>query len=159
MINRPSNDSSLPAMIRKSQLIAAGIILGTTVLSFVAAAVGGSVRSATPVLAYLAVAFAAQITALRLFIPSMFVKSQLKALKFQGASSIAEKLQELFQIRMIIAMALLVGATLFNLIAYIINGQWFSLATATFLVLLMVTLFPTARGFEKWVEEIDQFMN
>ena len=56
-------------------------------------------------------------------------------------------------------MALLDGAALFNLIAYIIDGQWFSLATAGFLLLLMGMMFPTVREFESWAEDIERNLN
>ena len=153
---QPSKNTNRISMMHKNQLIASATMLGVIVLVFLASITGGHVKSASPILAYLAVAFAAQVTAFRLFIPGLFVNSQLKDLKHQGASSIAERLQELFQTRMIISLALLVGAALFNLIAYVINGQWFSLATIVFLLILMGMMFPTAHKFEKWVVDIEK---
>jgi hypothetical protein len=159
MNRKAPNNASFDSWIRTIQHIAGAMMLGLIAFCFIASITGGKVKSETPILAYLAVAFAAQVTALRLFIPALFVKSQLETLKDEGTGSIAERLQSLFQARMIIAMALLMGAALFNLFAYVINGQWFSMATAGFMLVLMGTMFPTVRKFERWVEEIERNMN
>ncbi len=156
MNSRLSNDARLTSTINNCRLIVVGCMFGLIVFGFIASIVGGEVRSSVPVLAYLALAFAAQVTAVRQFIPDLFVKSQLKALKNERAGSIAERLEELFQTKLIIGVALLQGAALFNLIAYVLNGQWFSLATAAFMLALMGMMFPTVHGFEKWAEEIER---
>ena len=145
--------------IHTSQVIAGALMFAVTVFGVIAVIIGGTVQPATPIMAYLAVAFAAQVIALRFFVPGLVVKSQLEALKDEGTSSIEEKLQGLFQTRMIIGMALLEGAAFFNLIAYIIEGQWFSLVTAGFLLLLMGMMFPTVRALESWIEEIERSMS
>ncbi|MEI8017176.1 MAG: hypothetical protein WCH39_03200, partial [Schlesneria sp.] len=130
-----------------------------TVFGIVAALIGRKVPSATPIVAYLAVAFAAQVIALRFFIPGLVVKSRLEKMRDESTGSVTKELPGLFQTRMIIGMALLDGAALFNLIAYVINGHWFSLATAGFLLLLMGMMFPTVREFENWAENIERNMN
>jgi hypothetical protein len=152
------NDASLIAMIHSGRLIVCGCVLGLLVFIFIASIAGENARSLEPILAFLAVAFAAQVTALRLFLPDLFVKSQVKALKDGGVRSIAGKLPGLFQTRLIIAMALLEGAALFNLIAYVLNGQWFSMATAAFMLVLIGMMFPTSHGYKKWVEDIERNM-
>ncbi len=149
-----SNLGNLPSWIRNSQIIAGALMLGVTVFGIVAAMVGGKSPAATPIVAYLAVAFAAQVIALRFFIPGLVVKSQFKTLQNEEAGLAAERLGGLFQTRMIIGMALLDGAALFNLIAYILEGHWFSLATAGFLLLLMGMMFPTVREFESWADDL-----
>ena len=159
MNNRPPYDAKLPSMIRKSQLIAVALMLGVIAFGLIAVFIGGKVKPATPIMAYLAVAFAAQVIALRFFIPGLVVKSQLEEMKDEGTSSVAERLQGLFQIKVIIGMALLEGAALFNLIAYIANGQWFSLATAGFLLVLIGMMFPTMHAFESWIEDVERNMD
>ena len=151
-----SNLTNLHSWIRTSQIIAGALMLGVTTFGIVAAVIGGKSPAAAPIVAYLAVAFAAQVIALRFFIPSLVVKWQLKTLQNDGDSLVTERLAGLFQTRMIIGMALLDGAALFNLIAYMIDGQWFSLATAGFLLLLMGMMFPTVREFESWAEDIER---
>ena len=153
------NHASHQSWIRSSQIIASALMLGVMTFGVIAAVVGGKAPAAAPIVAYLAVAFAAQVIALRFFIPGLIVKSQLKTLQNDGAGLALERLYGLFQTRMIIGMALLDGAALFNLIAYIIDGQWFSLATAGFLLLLMGMMFPTVREFESWAEDIERNLN
>ena len=153
------NDAKLHSWIGTSQIIAGALMLGVTVFGIIAARIGRKAPATTPIVAYLAVAFAAQIIALRFFIPGLVVKSRLKTLQDETTGSVTEELPGLFQTRMILGMALLDGAALFNLIAYVINGQWFSLATAGFLLLLMGMMFPTVREFENWAEDIERNMN
>lgn len=156
---QPLNHANPQSWIRSSQIIAGALMFGVTAFGAIAAVIGGKAPATSPVVAYLAVAVAAQVIALRFFIPGLIVRSQLKTIQNEGASLVTERLPGLFQTRMIMGMALLDGAALFNLTAYIINGQWFSLATAGFLLLLMGMMFPTVREFESWAEDIERNLN
>lgn len=56
-----------------------------------------------------------------------------------------------YQTQMIVSAALLEGAAFFNTIAYMIEQQWWSLATVGVVVVAMLQKFPTARSLEHWV--------
>lgn len=62
----------------------------------------------------------------------------------------------LYQTRLIVGLAVLEGAALFNLIAYLIEGRWWSLAVAAVLVAFMLAAFPTRARLRRWVEDREQ---
>jgi hypothetical protein len=54
---------------------------------------------------------------------------------------------------MIIGVALLEGAGFFNLVAYMSERQWWTLAIVGVLMLLIAMMFPTLQQFESWSED------
>lgn len=61
-----------------------------------------------------------------------------------------------YQTRMIIGLALLEGAAFFNLIAYLLEGRWWSLAVTAALVAFMLASYPTRGRIRQWVEDREQ---
>ncbi len=57
-----------------------------------------------------------------------------------------------YQIRMIIRYAILEGGAFANLVAYMLERNWWSLAIVGGLVFLMLTMFPTRTRLEHWLE-------
>ncbi len=57
-----------------------------------------------------------------------------------------------FVTRTIVGSALLEGGALANLIAYMLEGQWFSLVLGIVLALGIAAGVPTRDGVESWVE-------
>ena len=146
-------------VIRTSQIIASALMAGVTVFGVIAVAMGGKVQPRQPIVAYIAILLAAQVVALRFFIPNLVVNSRLKSLKESGLEAIKNQLPALFQTRMIIGLALLEGAAFFNLVSYLIEGQWFSIGVAGFLLALMAMMFPTIRKYDLWADEALQSVN
>ena len=62
----------------------------------------------------------------------------------------------LYQTRMIAGLAILEGAALFNVVAYLIEGHWWSLAAAAGLLAVMLASFPTRGRLRRWVETREQ---
>jgi hypothetical protein len=58
----------------------------------------------------------------------------------------------IFQTRLIIGFAMLEGAAFLQAIAYMVEGQLFSLAIGLALVLVMAMAFPTRSRLENWIE-------
>ena len=58
-----------------------------------------------------------------------------------------------YQTTLIIALALLEGGAFFNLIAYLLHGRAFSLATAGLLVVFLLMQFPTTGRVSDWLQE------
>jgi hypothetical protein len=53
---------------------------------------------------------------------------------------------------LLMTFALLEGATFFNCVAYIIEGQWWTLVAVGTLIVWMLTQFPTRTRVEHWIE-------
>jgi hypothetical protein len=58
-----------------------------------------------------------------------------------------------YQTRLIICMAFLEGTAFMQLMAYLVEGQLFSLLFALLCLFVMVTFFPTRDGVETWMAE------
>ena len=64
----------------------------------------------------------------------------------------ANDLLGIFQTKTIIGLALLEGAAFFNLIACIVEHNWWSLAIVGALVFWMLAMFPTKTRVLQWIE-------
>lgn len=84
---------------------------------------------------------------LALFVPNLIVSrtppQQLQTTELRPYS--------LFMTRHIIRLALLEGAAFFNIVATIIEHNWWSLGIAGLLVGWMLTQFPTRNRVEAWI--------
>ena len=58
-----------------------------------------------------------------------------------------------YQTRMIVGLAVLEGAAFFNLVAYIIEGRWWSMVAVAVLLFWMLTAFPTVGKLARWAED------
>ncbi|MGC1273374.1 MAG: hypothetical protein WBC44_06670 [Planctomycetaceae bacterium] len=61
-----------------------------------------------------------------------------------------------YQTRMIAGLAILEGAAFFNLICYLIEGHWWSLAVVAALLAWMIASYPTRTRLLHWVEDREQ---
>ena len=58
--------------------------------------------------------------------------------------------------RMIVGLAILEGAAFFNLVCYLIEGHWWSLAVVGVLLVLMLAAFPTRTRLRYWLADREQ---
>lgn len=63
---------------------------------------------------------------------------------------------ESYQTQLIVGLALLEGAAFFNLVAYLIEAQLYTLAIAGMLAFVMMLRFPTLRSVRDWIERRDR---
>ena len=89
--------------------------------------------------------FAGVAFVLHLVIPSLIAAQQSR-------DADKERLYGVYLQKTIIGLAVLEGAAFFNLIACIIEHNWWSLAVAGGLVFWMLAMFPTRTRIEHWAE-------
>ncbi|MGE3805715.1 MAG: hypothetical protein AB7K24_13645 [Gemmataceae bacterium] len=65
----------------------------------------------------------------------------------------SEKLLGVYQTKLIVAAALLEGPAFFLMIAYLLEGQLWTLVLAAFLLAGVVAQFPTQPGVTSWLQE------
>ena len=142
------------------QIICSALMLG--VMTFAAMAIfinQGQGNAAQPprngVIAYVAAGFAAIICVVRIILPPMMVKSGIQELlKARRVEELTRlEFYPIFQIQMIVGCALLEGAGLFNVIAYLVEGQTWSLAIVTWLVALIGISIPTVDKVNNWADD------
>ena len=62
----------------------------------------------------------------------------------------------LYVTRLIVGLAILEGACFFNLIAYMLEGHWWSLLVVAGLLAWMIASFPTTTRLRQWIEDREQ---
>ncbi len=107
-------------------------------------------------------AFALTVILVRLFIPGTIVSSGCRKIA-QGTWTSTQpniatpdtnegKLLQLFLTKTIIGAALLEGGAFGNLVAFMIEGQIYSIILAVLFLLGILIGFPTRRGLAEWLE-------
>lgn len=69
-----------------------------------------------------------------------------------ASSPTLDDLYGVYLTRLIIGLGLLEGAVFLNLIAYLLEQNWWSLAVAGGLLFWMLAMFPTRTRVEQWIE-------
>jgi len=145
------------------QIISGALIAGVTIAVVIAIVVSMGRVPAVSALSYIAVGVAVLMTILRAIIPSMFARRAVDQLATSGSSSdgVATKsrLYGVYQVSMIIDMAMLEGAAVLCLIAYGTDVSVLPLTAVGVLLLLMLFSFPTRTRVEDWVEDQRRLMN
>ena len=154
----PTNNQSAAQIIRISQFVCAAMVTGVLVFMIVALLIG---HGANPVAAgkssiipLFAVLVAVNNVVMLYLISGFVVKSMTKTMNAEQFTERSPKLAGIFQVRMIIRVALLEGAAFFNLIEYLIDRQWWSVAVAGVLIAIMLMNFPTMNQFDGWADEL-----
>lgn len=142
----------LPKRIQVAQIIWSALIMG--VLTFLGVTLMTPGVPQKPLIAFMGLGGAIGMAVLRFIVPGVLVRTQTKNLKAVDASELEVRLSELYQTKLIIGMALLEGAAFFNLVSYMAERQWWTLAVVGGLLLLMVSMFPSVTRFEAWAEDI-----
>lgn len=145
MTDQPAGDTT---DVRGVQVTALALLAGLAVFSGIAIFLGGQGRGdGTPIASLIMGGFAAMDVAAAMIIPA----------RMQPASRRYEDLLGIWRGRTIIRLAALQGAALANLVGYLIEGKWWSLAIVGTVVLLMLANFPTATRLKHFVEAEQAF--
>lgn len=141
--------------LRTMQIIAGALMMGVISFAAVAVFMGLQKEVADPFIAYIAAGFAVLMFVVHLFVPPMISNGMISQLRhandIRDESSTAGLIGA-YQTHLIIALAMLEGAAFFNLVAYIIAVQWWSLVIVGMLLLAMAMKFPTRFKVESWIE-------
>jgi hypothetical protein len=100
------------------------------------------------------VAFAALVIVPAIVVPRVMTNAGLARLESYEGDDAERALAGLYQSRVIVAQAMPEGAAFFNLVAYLLEGNWVSLGVVGGLLLMMLAQFPTQGRFENWVKRL-----
>jgi len=134
------------------QIIAAALPLGVIVFALVAV-VGIGALAQPPsgnIVSLVGVTFAAGAFVAHLVLPNLIAP---RAATAQQHLPDELKPYGVYQLRMILKLALLEGAAFLNVVAAMIEHNWWSLGIAGLLVGWMLTTFPTQGRVERWIAE------
>ena len=155
---------NIDAILRVERIILLAMVMGVVTFGVVAGVLAfgqgqanaqpvadAQLPNGLPVVSLFGVGMACMALILQAIVPNMMVNAKRKPIALQFHISRADLLP-LHQIALIVAIALCEGAAFINLIACIVEKQWWSLPIAGFLVIVMLTKFPTYHGLEEWTE-------
>ena len=144
---------------RTSQIISGALIMGIVMFGGVAFVVAKGAEDKVPMLAFIGIAFAGMNTVLRFIVPTIIVNAAKPKLIEANDADRMVQLAGLYQTKMIVGMAVLEGAALFNLVAYITDKQFWSYGVVAFLLGVMAISLPSQGLFESWAEEMKRNLN
>jgi hypothetical protein len=148
--------------------LAGGLAMFFAVVLFIANAGQRGVGAGQPLITYVAVGAAFFAMCVALVLPGVIAGKQRQAI-VSGKAALASQLSYAlpqtaefrdlgslvvaYHARVIIYGALLEGAGFFNLVAYMLERQTLSLVVAGFLLLMILSQFPTTSRLENWIEK------
>jgi F0F1-type ATP synthase membrane subunit c/vacuolar-type H+-ATPase subunit K len=145
-------NSELKQRLLGMQIVAlampAGAVMFALVAWYLLSRRGGPALPDSQVVSLMAAGFAVMMFFAHLMVPEKAVRAARQRLD----SADHDDWYGLYQTRLISALVLLEGAAFFNLVALIVEQQWWSLGIAGGLVLLMLNHFPTQTRVEHWIE-------
>jgi len=132
------------------QIIAAALMLGVVVFAVVVVA-GGHLNQPPngDVVSFIGAGLAVLMSVQHRVVPGFIVKAY--AGQFAKMPE-QERDCYIYQMQLIIALAMLEGAAFLNLVACMTEHNWWSLAIAGGLVAIMAVQFPTRTRVEQWIE-------
>ncbi len=165
--SRQQLPDSVDAVTRTTQVIVCALAMGLLTFSGFAIFKRMDQQPEDGIFLIIGVVFAAMAIVMRFVVPPLIVSAQRKQIagmlpdvsrepfaedQQQADSEAFRQLYGLFQLKTIIAAAILEGAGFMNLIAYMNEGQMTSLIVAFVVMALVLMLFPTRSGVENWIE-------
>ncbi len=173
MLNHETS-AALAGPIRVMQIIVGALVAGPLAFLVFALATRGEnakPREGVAIATYGAMSLAVCAISARMIVPNLIAASARKKIAggkwqlvnedgvpdrpndFIQKTGDAGKLCMVFQIRLIVASALLEGAAFLSIMAFMIEGQLFALVLACLLLMGILLGFPTASSVEHWIDD------
>lgn len=136
--------------VRVMQIITVALVSGVVIFSLIAVFVVGALKERPngQLISLLAVGMSVFAFVGHLVVPRILVRQAVQNVNPDDAGALCG----IYQTQMIVGLALLEGMAFFNIIACIIEHNWWSLAVAGCLVLWMLMAFPSRDRVEQWIE-------
>jgi len=153
--------------LRGMRIIVVALAMGVVMFSLIALLISGEAKpDGQPVVAYMGLFFAAVMFVTREVVSKFIVASARKKIASGGSQSaqqvtrqiseeatLEEKFLFTYRVRLIVRAALLEGAAFFNLIAFIIQHEWWSFAIAAVFAAIILSTFPSRNGLLNWIDQ------
>jgi hypothetical protein len=163
-------DAFLTAQLRKMQIILSALLAGCVIFGFVALIMRGGFApaAAQPMFSYILLAVAVMqlipLVLVRHVIVHYF-RAKIARNEWPPPGQLQQqtltergKLSLLYWTRLIITGAFFEGATFVVIIAFLMNGPWWTLIAALVFSVLNALQFPTRTGLERWLDEQQELL-
>ncbi|QDT44892.1 hypothetical protein Pan241w_50080 [Gimesia alba] len=146
--------------IRVMFIIWIAMIIGVVTFGIIAGFKGLDVEpgDGLSIITYLGIAMSALMLVLRTFVPNLVArnlfKQTMQAAQAEGNQDEEQMLGRFyatFMTRMIIGLALLEGAAMFNLVVFMVESQILSIVAVGILLLVMIASIPTKSKLDGWI--------
>ena len=144
---------------RICQIIAGALVTGVVVFATVAFVIAKGEPAKSPMISLMGAGMAVMMVVARFIVPMVIVNGGKPQLKQSSGDEQRSLLAGLYQTKMIVGMAVLEGAAFFNLMAYIMEKQFWTYGVVAFLLGVMAISFPSQGQFEGWAEEMKRDLN
>lgn len=146
--------SSIALPVRTMQIIWFAMLMGVSAFgAFVFLSHRGP-PLAEPFITYIAVTSVAMALVMSFILPSVMsnaaIKATIASLRDMPQENAWAALVGVYQTKLIIGLAMLEGSAFFAIVAYQIEGLWWSLAAAGVALFFIVLRFPVASRVEYW---------
>jgi len=139
-------------VVRSMRIILFALCMGVVSFGGVVLFVGGShPPKAAPLIVWFGLGMGASVVVVRQVLRLVIPAGARKGIVAGTASP--DRLISVYQTIFIVSAALLEGACFFNLICYMVEGQWASLAFVGFCLLVNLSTFPSKDGVETWIQQ------
>jgi|GEM_PF-3063910 len=144
-----------PASVGRTAMIIAGaLIQGVVIFAGVAYFIGKGQPAQSPMISFIGAGTAAMMVVMRFILPTIIVNGAKAKLKEASDSDLMPQLANLYVTKTVVGMAVLEAGAFFNLVAYIVEKQFWSYGPVVFLLAVMAISFPSQGQFEGWAEEM-----
>jgi hypothetical protein len=158
--------------LRGMKIVVAALVMGVLMFGCVTLLSSGEANPGRQsILAFLGLIFAAAAFIAREIASNVFVASQRKKIVggtwgvdsqyahlLPNGATTEEKLVLVYQSRLIIRAAILEGACFFNLVAFMIDHQWWSFAIAAVFAAINLSTIPSRNGLLNWIDQQIELM-
>ena len=110
-------------------------------------------REGLPIVSYLMAGMGAMTLVMSFVIQNIIIAPLRRELGSIPGDQQAERVLPVYQTRLLIGCACCEGGAIANLVAFIVEQQWWSLGIAGVLLLAILSRFPTETGLESFIRE------
>jgi hypothetical protein len=141
---------------RVAQMMVLAFVTGLVTFGAIAVVIRLGQEPDDPMLAYIAAGATVVVMLMSSVLPQAVAAQQLRAQSRQIREAPRQPLAGMYVTRTILRGAPLEGAAFFNLIAYIVSGQWWTLGIVAVLMAMLLVPFPSQTDFENWAEQVQR---
>ncbi len=139
-----------------SQILVAALMMGQVMFAVVALIISQNKQANLGVFACLGAGFATFMIVTSIVMRKLMTAAPIRQIAMENPSDWRQPLAGVYRSKTIVANAMLEGAGFFNLVAYILESHWMSLAIVGCLLSLMAITFPSQTQFESWAEQVQR---
>lgn len=152
-----TNLQSPQQIVMVLRIITVSILMGPVLFLFWVLSTSDNQKPQEPFQAYIAAGFAAVMIFVHFLIRFRPSRSALpEDCRNENFDPLSDEVfmavAGVYQVELIIKLALLEGATFFNIIAYQFEQQWWTLAIVVLLLALIAAKFPSISSIQQWIE-------